>query len=661
MENKFREHIEEWLEMNQQGRFSEARQYYFEELFNEVIENFVKKDNSSIINDLTFLNPEIVNLEKSSKHIDILFSILGFSPEPIILAAKALRPRKHIIFHGGNVGTNLENMKFLPEFLKEGYEKIELPDESFNTIYEVLKQQMALNAGRNYTINITGGKKSMVSASSIFARDYNASIIYVDYEKYDPNLRRPLPGSEYLELVYNPIRNLPDIYHQYNHQLDLPNIESQINQTESIKQEASKHQLREDFSKDDTKSWSLEELINSKNFKMLSDYLDNNLKDGIETNKIQTELSEILKKIGSVNDYLEISKEFLNYNPHIFLGTLVKRNYSALDISLEIPNKSLLNDVLNKAFSCPDKIKHALNFINPFKEYLTFEQKEFIKDKCKTLPYYDYFKLLFTITKMTLEEQLQYLIKIPNNRTASFIVFEIYSSMKNQIADLHEKDYLNSFKIKEYISKLEDSADYGLGLVAQLINDIILEKGKCPKELKESIEISGHEGFSQYMVKNEKEYHSAVLIKSLKHGDLITNLTYIKPLDNHYLFYHNKSETYGLLDKSLCVINPSKDYKLDAYLNEILNHQGKTIFLLSQKKPPKGYVNPNIINIGSSIEVGFKQNNNKKWKLIDNKYWKLLSISLISMPKTIDYRKKQMVRVLKSDDLFSCECELLNE
>ena len=89
MENKFREHIEEWLEMNQQGRFSEARQYYFEELFNEVIENFVKKDNSSIINDLTFLNPEIVNLEKSSKHIDVLFSILGFTPEPIILAAKA--------------------------------------------------------------------------------------------------------------------------------------------------------------------------------------------------------------------------------------------------------------------------------------------------------------------------------------------------------------------------------------------------------------------------------------------------------------------------------------------------------------------------------------------------------------------------------------------
>ena len=101
----------------------------------------------------------------------------------------------------------------MPRFLNEGYEKIEFADESFGTIYETFKQQMAYNAGRNYTINITGGKKSMVASAGIFARDYNASIIYVDYMNYDPNLRRPLPGSEFLNLVYTPTRDLPELYH----------------------------------------------------------------------------------------------------------------------------------------------------------------------------------------------------------------------------------------------------------------------------------------------------------------------------------------------------------------------------------------------------------------------------------------------------------------
>jgi hypothetical protein len=73
---------------------------------------------------------------------------------------------------------------------------------------------MAFNAGRNYMINVTGGKKSMVASASIFARDYNASIIYVDTEAFDSNLRRPIPGSEFLNLVYSPTRDLPELFHE---------------------------------------------------------------------------------------------------------------------------------------------------------------------------------------------------------------------------------------------------------------------------------------------------------------------------------------------------------------------------------------------------------------------------------------------------------------
>lgn len=209
MNTNFQEHVSEWLEMTRNGRFAEARQYYFDELFDEVINNFENKIASCWPLELVLNDPKVTSSE--NKQIDVLFSVLGCTPEPIILAARALHPKRHIIFHDKGVTNHEDNLRFLPKFLPDGFEKVELPDESFRTIYSVLKLQMALNAGRNYTVNVTGGKKSMVASASIFARDFNASVIYVDYEKYDSNIRRPIPGYEFLNVVYSPSRDLLNI------------------------------------------------------------------------------------------------------------------------------------------------------------------------------------------------------------------------------------------------------------------------------------------------------------------------------------------------------------------------------------------------------------------------------------------------------------------
>lgn len=196
MKNDFQTHIIEWKDMNQTGRFYDARQLYFDKLFDEIIEIFEN------------------NLDWQIEPIDVLFSVLGFTPEPIILAARALKPKKHIIIHDKSVAYNKDNNDFLPKFLPEGFEKIELKDESFETIYDTLKEQMAFNEGKSYAINITGGKKSMVASASIFARDFNSTIIYVDYDEYDSDLRRPMPGTERMNIVYTPTRDLPEIFHR---------------------------------------------------------------------------------------------------------------------------------------------------------------------------------------------------------------------------------------------------------------------------------------------------------------------------------------------------------------------------------------------------------------------------------------------------------------
>ena len=62
---------------------------------------------------------------------------------------------------------------------------------------------MLIYPASRYVIDITGGKKSMVASASIFGRNYNCDVVYVDYDQYIPDLRRPMPGTEKLNIVYS--------------------------------------------------------------------------------------------------------------------------------------------------------------------------------------------------------------------------------------------------------------------------------------------------------------------------------------------------------------------------------------------------------------------------------------------------------------------------
>lgn len=184
-------YLEEWLELANSGNFNKAQELYYENLFNAVIDNFKN------------------NYRNKIDSGGVLFSILGFSPEPIILTAKAIEPEKHIIFTTNNKS---EGNDYLEKFLDSNYEMIYIDDENFDTIYKALKESLILNPSSNITLDITGGKKSMVASASIFGKDYGCKIVYVDFEEYLKELRKPLPGSEILNIVYDPLINQPELF-----------------------------------------------------------------------------------------------------------------------------------------------------------------------------------------------------------------------------------------------------------------------------------------------------------------------------------------------------------------------------------------------------------------------------------------------------------------
>lgn len=184
-------YLEEWLELANSGNFNKAQELYYENLFNAVIDNFKN------------------NYKNKIESGGVLFSILGFSPEPIILTAKAVEPEKHIIFTTNNKS---DGNDYLEKFLDSNYEMIYIEDEDFNTLYKALKESLILNPNSNITLDITGGKKSMVAAASIFGKDYGCKIVYVDFKEYLKELRKPLPGSEILNIVYDPLVNQPELF-----------------------------------------------------------------------------------------------------------------------------------------------------------------------------------------------------------------------------------------------------------------------------------------------------------------------------------------------------------------------------------------------------------------------------------------------------------------
>ena len=143
----------------------------------------------------------------------MLFSVLGFTPEPIILTQRALNPKTHVIFYTASNEKNFERdiVPYLKKFLTSNYKLVELNGEDFDTIFKTMSEEMKLNPAREYGIDITGGKKSMVASASIFAKEYNFNVLYVDYSEYNADLRRPTPGSEILNWVYDPDTNRPDL------------------------------------------------------------------------------------------------------------------------------------------------------------------------------------------------------------------------------------------------------------------------------------------------------------------------------------------------------------------------------------------------------------------------------------------------------------------
>lgn len=144
--------------------------------------------------------------------VDLLVSLSGFSPATTILAYELLRPSQ--LFVISSDGTD-HSIDVIHDYVVR---RDRLPARHFNheicngtdprSIYEEVKKRVAPDRPSarpaSAIIDITGGKKVMSAAAALVAWRLNLRLCYVD-SQYDPEMRQPVPGTERLLIVDNPV------------------------------------------------------------------------------------------------------------------------------------------------------------------------------------------------------------------------------------------------------------------------------------------------------------------------------------------------------------------------------------------------------------------------------------------------------------------------
>jgi len=186
-----------------------------------------------------YLSPEPFNGQKSLLEAELEFAreqkritakpcktlvlLVGFSLEPLLQSVCVYQPQKVILLlnKDGYPGATRERWNLFARHVTEAIEKLvergvlkqpevpgeggqqgfpvaDSPEEVFQTLVEVLHDET------DVVIDVTGGKKSMVSGAYLYAAYAGTRISYVDFEEYDPKYRRPYGYSCKIGELANP-------------------------------------------------------------------------------------------------------------------------------------------------------------------------------------------------------------------------------------------------------------------------------------------------------------------------------------------------------------------------------------------------------------------------------------------------------------------------
>ncbi|HBW37366.1 hypothetical protein [Desulfosporosinus sp. BICA1-9] len=176
-------------------------------------------------------------------NVGTLVFIVGYSLEPLILLICLIKPPRVLIVLNENYGreTGEDRAPRVKGIIQKAVKEVSVADEEMdgnsytvemkhgilsgegpNEVYEFLHSHC--KGCKDLIIDVTGGKKSMVSGAFLYAAYNNTRITYVDFYKYDEQGQRPYGFSCYPDMLKNPIKEyalkdwarVQDLYEKYS-------------------------------------------------------------------------------------------------------------------------------------------------------------------------------------------------------------------------------------------------------------------------------------------------------------------------------------------------------------------------------------------------------------------------------------------------------------
>ncbi len=214
-------------------------EYYFTEIFPislrifQAMARYQLSDGAlnAIFNNKEWYLPRIIP-DFVTKRYDVLISLVGFSPEPIMHTICTLQPveKIYLICTSDSInfyGANYE--KFISSFVNQKSLKLDVSDDPVelsgidmdkmrvnvetkeidsvfsDRIIEEIGEIIENEKGKRIAIDITGGKKIMLAGAFTIASIQSIGAFYVDFQEYDTKTGKPVYGTEFLNKVKNPL------------------------------------------------------------------------------------------------------------------------------------------------------------------------------------------------------------------------------------------------------------------------------------------------------------------------------------------------------------------------------------------------------------------------------------------------------------------------
>lgn len=198
--DEFSKNVKLYLE-GDKSKLGDINLFYYEKVFPGVLSHFLETAESKKI--------------ISSGKYKYIISIVGFSAPPIIFWNRIIKPIKHFFICSPETEKTIDRViKELGNLLPSHFDKKVVQSTKILDIHYSLKEILSAigkEHWREVLIDITGGKKSMVGAAATIGEYLGIDMGYIDYKKYNVEMRKPEPGTEFPIILDNPLEVFSDV------------------------------------------------------------------------------------------------------------------------------------------------------------------------------------------------------------------------------------------------------------------------------------------------------------------------------------------------------------------------------------------------------------------------------------------------------------------